>query len=421
MKAQASLEFLIILSLIAAMSLVVISTYSHQILPEASALDANRYTTTVSAGENLELAPGYPGEIIQMPGETELGKASYVQLAFYNCSNGYALVNASSSSLMFLQNSIKINIDQFGTGTLGFIPVESGQASAEISYAFYCGNYVENGSVEKSTYVTTAAGSAGTYFARIKSVENKVEYPLSKPQHIINITQSGHCTYVNFWYNPLPISIQCGTTNAWEYRVFSFYCYVDYSTETYTTCLYPNNLSYETTSIGQNYTLAYSMNLSISTPVGTLSAYINSSNTTAKLFLMNESVGYVRIENVSYSGTFAYGGIVANQSVQKYVNQSAFASYENARTNLFSVLNYFNSTASYSQQIYQAIYAYDSAANKLINSKPTELSYCQIANDLVCTAQWPFSFVINAYVTKNINVQNASMFYLGSSINLIRD
>ncbi len=305
-----------------------------------------------------------------------------------------------------------------------FIPVSSGYDSARFSYVLFCNGSEYSGNVVRSTYASYSSSNQGNssllYSAKLFSRNLSLVYGLDQQAPIIYTTESTHCTYTNFVYNPLPIGAQCGTDNVWAYRVFSLWCYYDVGgTDSKTTCIYPHNTSYATRTILSNYSLQYSLSLEIYTPIGVLRATLNNSHESAPLTFYNTTVGYAEVANASYAGELLSGGLLYNMSNYSIVNESAYSQYLTARSNMYSVLAYYNSTQTYSSQIYQAIYEYNKSAQNLLNNlgkAPCSAS----GNELYCRAQYPADFVINAYVTRNISISNATLQYLGSIINLVK-
>lgn len=409
MRAQTTLEFLAILSVTAIMVLVVITKYN-ALFPK---INGNTISLALIANASAPKEISKPGIAIFIPQQTSVGRLAYAQIAAYNCT-GFAVVSAKSSSLLFLSNITNFSVEGLSTSSLAFLPLSTGLSTANFSYSLYCQGNVSTGSRKLATYSLPLA-NLSSYAAWLSPSREEVIYQLSSPQPIISINESTHCTYVNFWYQPLPIQQQCGTSNAWEYRVFSSYCYYNVGgTTTTTTCIYPENTTNSTSyTTGINY--SYALNLSIFTPIGVLHSFL-SSNAAAPIFLYNKSVGYAKIENVTYLSSASYA-LLYSKNGTYFLNESAYEQYEQARSNMYSVLAFYNSTFSYSQQIDQAIYAYTQSVRKL--EKSIQNASCSIGNDIVCNAQSPLYFVINAYVEKDLGLENEAMSSMGSIIRLV--
>ncbi len=428
MRIQTSLEFLTILGVVSAMALLVIGAYSNTIAKqsrfESSFLSSQLLQDKLPNGSSSSEIEGTPSEIVFMQQSSTVGQVAYAQFAFFNCSKGYANISANSSALAFPQGSMHIGVQSIGIGTMQFIPLSSGYDSAKFSYVLFCNGSEYSGNVVRSTYASYASSDQGNssvlYSAKLLSRNLSLAYGLAQQAPIIYTTESSHCTYTNFVYTPLPIGAQCGTNNVWAYRVFSIWCYYNVGgTNSETTCIYPHNTSYATRTILSNYSLQYSLLLEIYTPIGVLKATLNNTRRSTPLRLYNNTVGYAEVANASYVGEPLSGGLLYNMSNYSIVNESSYSQYLTARSNMYSVLAYYNSTQSYSSQIYQAIYEYNESAQNLLHNlgkAPCSVS----SNELYCRAQYPIDFVINAYVTRNISIGNATLQYLGSVINLVK-
>ncbi|MGC8676354.1 MAG: hypothetical protein ACP5T3_02455 [Candidatus Micrarchaeia archaeon] len=418
MRIQTSLEFLVLLSVVASLALVAISAYVKNIMPQYRMFGAFAANSSVVEVNSSKSVSESPSAVVLMPPNTTISKASYLNVVFYNCSDGSANMSVNSASLFFQKASASERVEGIATESLPFVPTKEGIDAASIYYSLSCGNRTLS---SNQTVYTFASGAASNYSALYSmSISNRsehVDYPLQQTSPIIYTTQSTSCTRTNFWYQPLPIQYQCGTADAWEYRVFSIYCYYNVGgTTTTTTCIYPHDTQYNTSSLG-NATYAYAFTLSISSPLGALSARMSSSRQKNPLMLGNRQVGYAEVENVSYIGKLLEGGVLSNASEMYVANASAYDAYLQAKENLYSVLNYYNTTLSYSQQIYQALYEYNSSAQALIAGMKAAHAVA-IANAIISDPEYPFDYVINAYVENVTGLGNETMQYMGSVVNL---
>ena len=429
MEAQTSLEFLIILSTIAALSLSTIAFYAKNINTQKNILYALWPSSQNTSNTEPMHVSDKPEVAAVMQIQTTLGKPAEAQIIFYGCPSGSASITATSQSLLFSQNTTDISVNGFAIATFTFIPISTGTNKASLSYVLYCNGNRSTGSFLLNTYSKPeqSANLTQLYYASISNAKENIEYSTGNKEPIIYTTETTHCTYTDFNYNPYPIGVQCGTTNAWEYRVFSIWCYYNVGgTDTKTTCIYPHNTQYATASINSDaMSYAYNFTLKIGTPVGTLTSNISSAENTSPLMLFGRQVGYVTVANVSSENVPLQGGLLFYNNTSRIINESAYSQYEQASSNLYSVLAYYNSTLSYSQQIDQAIYAYNKIANQIINttdSKPAT-GACAVNSTIenttiICKAAYPFSYIITAHVANALGIGNETLSYMGSTITL---
>ncbi|MEM3180957.1 MAG: hypothetical protein QXY86_01060 [Candidatus Micrarchaeaceae archaeon] len=420
MRIQTSLEFMILLGVVASVALFAIGTYARTILPQYKQFGTVAYANASNNTLVLSAPQQKPGLAVQFPYYTEIYKTAYVGAVFYNCSNGTVKLSASSTSLFFPVNGTEVSLKGLGTASLPFVPMRTGANSAKLSYLIACRGTTYNGTENLSTYTNGVGNVSGysPYFAEITGRKELINYSLSGKSPIIYTTESTKCTKTDWNYNPLPIQYQCGTTSAWEYRVFSIYCYYNVGgTTTTTTCIYPHDTQYNTSGIG-NITYSYNFILKISTPIGVIESNISSARAESALKLGNKTVGYANVVSVAYLGQQLSGGFLINGSKISLANESAYAEYVQAEENLYSVLNYYNKTLSYSQQIDQAIYEYNTSSENLINSKQQNNGCLSNENMVSCTPEQPFSYVINAHILNVAGISNETLQYSGSIINI---
>ncbi|MEM3781843.1 MAG: hypothetical protein QXT43_02695 [Candidatus Micrarchaeaceae archaeon] len=418
MRIQTSLEFIALLAAVSSVALFAIGAYARTIMPQYKQISGS--FSNVSSSTAPVYLPEKPGFTAQLPYSTELYKTSYVGAIFYNCSNGTANLSAYSSSLFFPVKKAELALKGLGTDSLPFVPTRTGNNSAELYYEIKCNGVGYSGAENLSTYTSAVSNSSeqSLYFAEIADRNERVNYSLGSESPIIYTTESTQCTKTDWNYNPLPIQYQCGTTSAWEYRTFSIYCYYNVGgTTTTTTCIYPHNTQYSTSSIG-NATYSYSFLLKIRTPLGIAESNLSNAQQYSAIKLGNETIGSASVESVSYFGSGLSGGVLINGSVFSLANASAYAAYVQASDNLYSVLDYYNKTLDYSQQIYQAIYAYNVSSESLIGSRSQGSECLFNKGHMSCVPSQPFDYVIAAHINAS-GMGNETLQYAGSVINII--
>jgi len=153
MKLQASLEFLLTLSIIGVLIAGVIAIYgssiSHQKMLIGNLLKNESQPYTAEA-TNTSADFGY---IIYMPLNSTIGSKSSMQVVFYGCSNGSASLSAVSNSIMLQTSTEKIQISNIGIANIAFEPIVSGVDTVQLKYTALCGG-LHNGSITEATHCT---------------------------------------------------------------------------------------------------------------------------------------------------------------------------------------------------------------------------------------------------------------------------
>ncbi len=188
---------------------------------------------------------------------------------------------------------------------------------------------------------------------------------------------------------------------------------------TETVCIAPYPSGYNLSSIGQEESYSYSINLTIRAGK-TFTSRISSRNSTAPILYMGRIVGNVSVENVS-SQQEPPGGAVLSGPRYGYVNSTYLSRYETATSNLNSVLGYYNSSwVSYdiASEIQQTASSYDNYKNQVIAGSRNMTQYgCEIsAGSLRCSATYLFYYIINASISPKYFSGNQTITYEGSVI-----
>ncbi|MGC8586953.1 MAG: hypothetical protein ACP5K9_01530 [Candidatus Micrarchaeia archaeon] len=420
MRIQTSLEFLLALSVVGLLIASAVAVYGNSITKQRALVGAilqNESTTKMQANVSAESDFGY---IAYMPSNSTVGEENNMQLAFYGCGNGTAEVNSYSNSVLIQGVSEKLQISNIGIANIGFEPIKSGVDTIVVTYNAICGGY-HNGSVEESTFSSYPSSWQGiTPYAAIYNRSEKIAYATSAAGDVYGIKTWSHCTIYNFWYNPLPVSVQCGTSDAWSYMMFSNYCYTMNEGPDSTTCIVPVSTGYNVISTAQYpSSYIYSIGLSISMPGYSLNSQLKSGEVNSNVTIGSESVGNASVEWVS--GSSASGGmqIIQNGTALSVANSTAYSEYAQAMESMSSLLSYYNSTAisgSVQSLIQASIAAYTKSVSNLISTRHS-LEGCSLENSsLTCAPSHPFDYGIDARIS--MPVENTTVDYEGSEISI---
>ena len=419
MKIQASLEFILILSALSVLSVSVVTLYGKAVFAQNKLLreSGNALVSNAPVSYNSTQSAN-PGALLYMPVNSTVGKSSYLQITFFNCSNGAATVNLNSTSLLFANENIAVGIEDFGIASVPFTPMTSGKDTAAVSYRISCNGYEDAKTYSLSTFalLPQAQQNLTLYSAAISERNESVVYQLNSIKPVVNLTQATFCTQYDFWYHPFPITVQCGTLNAWEYLAGKLY----YCPWTTTTCIWKHPTQYNLTSTDQaNVTYSYGFYLSVFTPYGTMHSNLSGKERSAPVILNNLIIGHAEVISISSAPMSQNLNLLINGSSYNEINQSAYSEYDQARNNLFSTLDFYNRTETYSPQIDEALYAYNQSLKVLVNST-SKNTVCSDAGELLyCKPEIPFAYVVNLFITGNFTKGNATVFSSGSEINVI--
>lgn len=413
MRNQTSLEFLIIAGAIGLLVLSSVTQYGGMVKNyKAMAL---RLPTNYSIAYN----PTYyqkPYFEAQISPTSSQGSNNLLSMAAYGCANGTVSVQIKSQTMSLSAYNITQDFYNVWVYQDKFTP-SSNPAYVSISYAIACAAVRYNGSINLSS--TSAQQPASSqYYAYLSGRNESISY-IPNVENIPYLSQPAHCTYENFFYTPYPIGAQCGTSNAWQYRVFSSPCSSNGGSMTETYCVVPQQSAYNLTSTSATLNYTYSVNLTMDTGY-VLRSYLSSRNATSRVYFAGQPAGNASINAINYSSAgpltmLSYGNTLAD------VNYSLASGYDQARQNLFSMLSFYNSSTvspEIALQISQGIYEYNYYAGKLINaSESASQSQCSKENGIIkCPAQSPFYYGIDAKLAMPYAQSNQTTEYQGSII-----
>ncbi|MEM3236861.1 MAG: hypothetical protein QXT89_00920 [Candidatus Micrarchaeaceae archaeon] len=417
MKIQTSLEFLLVLGAIGTLTVTVVGIYSSKMHYE-QAIFSNVISN--SSPTNLTISKMQASKIYvipYLPLNTTIYQQSQLYIAVYGCTNGTAEFHLSSNSMAFAASNLHSQLSGVGMLTTEFEPLKVGANIANINYSIECNNHTESNETSLSTFSTESL-QGSQLSARISNRHEYINYPFESKTGLFALKEWSHCTYHDFWGNPLPTLYQCGA-NAWSYMVFSGYCYTNDEGQTVTFCIAPYstgvNLSYVSAS---DMGYSYNFTLSIYALNNIFSGNLSSTSRTSEIFLGKSVVGNATVLNVSGISTFSNEEILSEGNHSGIANSSAYTWYVQAKNNLYSILGYYNDSGVSSAtqaQIQQTVSAYSDAYSNLLKSVSYNLTSCSfLGSSMVCNAIEPFSYYIAADI-QGLDT-NSTISYMGSII-----
>ncbi len=426
MKAQASLEFILITSAISVVSLSVISLYGQNLAVQRPLLNAISNATQPGYAQSLRIhVTDNPQIAVYVPANSTTYASSNLQATAYGCTSGIVNVSLSSPSVFFPDHNYTAKMFDVAVLSIPFEPLSQGPNTIGVRYYIICGNLTYSGSENLSTYARPPSGgsSIATYSAYLSNRTEEVTYALNPPTQVINLTEWSHCTQSNFWGTILPVSSQCGTST-WGYMAFSGYCYYTKAVSvTSMQCIAPVATGYNTSDIRDSAGYKYGFALAISSPFGVMRAEIDG-NATSRLTLDNETVGSASVTGVSVSGQTPDVTLISSGNGYSIANSTALAQYLQAKNNLYGTLGYYNSTSvddPTQSSIQQSVSAFISASENLRGHESDSTSCAVSDGAYVCDSSSPFNYVIDVNVSQDLLGENQTLYYLGSEINLFKE
>ena len=414
MKQQTSLEFLMIAGAISVLILFAIMQYG-TIINQYKGVP-NVSLDNYSVPEN----PVYyqkPYLEASMPAVSSSGYQNELNLATYGCANGTISISLSSANITFSTYNLTERFYNVWTYQDGFAP-SAGLNRARLTYKISCSGSVYNGSEEMSTVYSHAVGQL-PYSAYLSGRNESIDYAAQK-QEIMALGTSSHCTYENFFYSPYPIQDQCGTTDAWQYLVSTAACASNGGPGTETVCVNPEESGYNISTTSQYQTeYVYTVNLTIAGTYA-LNSRILSSSKKNPVYYDGQPAGNASVENVTSSQ--GNPNIVLISGLKTgYVNYTYVSEYDQAENNLDSLLAFYNSSdvsSSVYSEIQQVVSSYDNSETKLIteSNNATQIKCTMESNSIMCPAEYPFYYVINATISPKYLSGNQVVSYEGSTI-----
>ncbi|MEM0150073.1 MAG: hypothetical protein QXW10_04210 [Candidatus Micrarchaeaceae archaeon] len=432
MKAQTSIEFLLILAAVAGMSVTFIYAYEHassQMNSIYGYLNAtgkeNNFTMPNPAGVHAR-AYMYVAPIMYLNGT---GSVEVIAALPQNASS--VEITPASNAFDFLPSDIYAN-STFSPYIAYFqaMPRQTGKEEIAVIVKITDGNAIMYEEANASTYVygqNAPPGSNATLepiSASVKQNNDSVLYGLSQKEGVPKLEETYHCTYLNFWYTPLSFKDQCGNA-AWDFSIFTDGCYDSGSTgRTY--CVYEDPTGTYTQNV--TYSSGYLYNATLSLAYEN-SAYVSNMN--------NKKTEAALLEGNAVAGNAVISGQIIGQAVQQPssmevvdsngsaypVGIDAYDAYEQYFLAMEGKLGYYNGSGVDSSEfssIQQSVSAYNAYLSKFLGT-PADKS-CNVTsstdNDyLSCPAAAPLDFEnVTAYLN-NISV-NRTILADGSTINV---
>ncbi|MGC8495790.1 MAG: hypothetical protein ACP5MX_01095 [Candidatus Micrarchaeia archaeon] len=393
MKAQTSIEFIILLAAVSSLSVFLIGLYGNVFSAERSSFSivSNAFANSTQNMTNVQYGAvqGFHMSIF-VPNSMYVGEQYTVQLAIYvppNSSIQYIHVNASNA---YVNPSSRANISS-GFTVLSFSVLPLNPGLVVVNATALLGNSTR--SVAGISYASIAQQSASNstmpYFSISRNLES-VAYNTSMPSHIYTLGLWSHCSYVSFWGSELSIGQECGAGASWYFWVGSWYCTwaPGSQSDTMTYCVYKQQSNASVQEILQKPHYIFSINVSVTYNNYNLNSELSSSVPEAPLLLKGMKAGNVLVSDVSGSANPISQYLVLDKPSGNYLeNASTYSIMQVTRQNLYNELSYYNGTSistSTLTRIEQGINSLNMIAGSIINGNESSSACSVSSNSVLC-------------------------------------
>ncbi|MDE1845813.1 MAG: hypothetical protein KGH53_00820 [Candidatus Micrarchaeota archaeon] len=422
MQAQSSLEFLLVLCIVSALALGMVSYY-HSIIPSKSSLMNLVSPQSYSNLTNIEInSTVLPRVLLYVPSNSTVNSSNLLQVASLGCQNGSITLSFSSPGTLFSRNRTSFALNGTSFGSIYFTPTSTGYTQILTNYTYLCGSRKISNLSTLSTFSSRPlpAPSISTPYVLITNRVELLSYNLTSNGPILNLNTFNHCTYSGP-FGVVGIGGECGTSNAWEYSVFSNYCYTQGHYYTITYCVIPSPMNSTLSSLNpSNPLLSYSFNLSLSLSGKILNSKVVL-NKSSPLYQNGKQVGTVKVTNASSASSPPNLNLLTVNGSSTQLDLSLYQSYLQARNNLFGSLSFYNKSEvspDIQSSLESSISSYVKVSGNLLNA-PANSPPCKLsASKYVCDSPSPFYYSIIVNITGPHSITQ-NFTYQGSTIKVL--
>lgn len=429
MRAQTSIEFLIIMAAVAGMSVAFIYAYAH-------------------AGNQVDSIYGYLNKTQQANAFPKIDNASLHAEIYAYMSQAISLDGSGTLEVIAAlpRNSSSISITPYSSAFY-FYP-----ASISSNYTYspyiayfqaipkYAGTWnltvsaviaADGTSIIKRAYASAYVQGIGTpsrngtagraISASLSQGNDSVLYGLSHEAGVPKLGETSHCTYLNFWYTPLSFQSQCGNA-AWDFSMFSDGCY-DAGSTGRTYCVYENPTGYYTQNVTSQEGYSYNLALALKYGNATYMSSIGSSEQHAELLYGNALAGNVTVSGQAGQPVQSPSLFEVMDSAQSSypVGIGAYDTYGQYFSSMEAKLGYYNGSGvgpSEFSSIQQSVSSYNAYLDSFLGTgaqKGCSVAYYKGIGYLSCPAAAPLDFgnitvdIYNSTINKSLSVDGSTI------------
>ncbi len=436
-RSQSSTEFLAILAAVAAFSVVALAVYAHFSSAQSSLYKGISGISGNLPGQASKNTVGAPHIDMYMvaPNTTTVNKSTGVYLIVDGQGAISVLASASGQGISVYPSWQNSTFRGFGILEFTAIAGSSGAKSVSIEASATSGNTtitrnqsvvmiaLQGPSLDASNPASVNASFTGSI---VENGQQRMDYYVSKPSQIYNVTYWSHCTYIGFFGGILPEPAQCGA-NTWGFDTGDSSCNVfayDGDNRFYCFALQGDNAN--ASSIGQQSGYLYNITLRISNASLALQATLTDNASSGELINSNGGeYGYAEITSVYapdvYPVPYLAYAVLGKQNRISAVNISAYSNYSSMHNQVTQLLNIYNSTGGADLGYIEGLISeLNRSASRLASSQPVNGSACLPTSQSYPTYYSCTTHSLNFNILVHLNGSQYSSanktFYIGSSV-----
>ncbi|MCL4387756.1 hypothetical protein M1567_01230 [Candidatus Marsarchaeota archaeon] len=431
MKLQGSIEFIIIMAAVASMGMIGVSYYSRVHSVMIGTLNAKN-SNSVGLHESMAAANDTISAYLLAP-EMQVGSASMATLLITTSLPSAISVSIKSPSVgLSRKNFSSSGYEKQASFVFYAIPTLTGANNVSFEITAFNGSskseYDANASLY--AYVSNQSKSLGNpaagaiSYVRLHPENESVVYTAGKHSRLYYITESSHCSELNFWGQQMPIQSQCPGAS-WYFWAFSANCYygsAQVPTKTY--CVYKTYSGYNASALSSTLRYNYNVTLEIGYEGLNLSSDMNK-NSNSNITYNGKVFGTAAPGNSIYAQSIQPGSLyIFNSGDKIYTGSNAnYSAYGYAYSNIKDNLAYYNNSGNGATgTIDREIYAYNNSLSRLISTlEPADSGLCNASingNSILyeCRPDSPMQFYNVTADIYNYTGKQSEYSYMGSEI-----
>ena len=431
-KLQSSIEFIIIMAAVASMGVVGVSYYSRVHSVMMGALNAKNPNPTSLNGSMAAINDTISAYLLAPV--LQVGNASMATLLVSTSLPSKISANISSVTISLSRKNFSSNgYERQAAFVFYAVPMSTGAGivSLEITAINGSSKSEYRANVTLYAYQNKQSQSQGNQssneirYVYLHPENESVTYTTGKQSKLYYITESSHCSELNFFGQQMPIQSQCPGAS-WYFWAFSANCYygsAQVPTKTY--CVYKTYSGYNASALSSVPKYNYKINFGIGYNNLNLSSKLIQSSQFSNITLNTKVFGTASPGNSIYAQSIQPDSIYIFSSRGKaYVGSDAnYSAYEYAYSGVKDDLAYYNNSDNGATgTIEREIYSYNNSLSKLIGTlAPANSSSCKASISTAgiaysCKPDSPMQFYNISADIYNYTGKQSEYSYMGSEI-----
>lgn len=430
-KLQSSIEFLIIMAAVASMAVIGVSYYSrvHSVIVGAFSKNPNQSSLNESMAAINDTISAY-----LLAPALQVGNASMATLLVSTSMPSEISANISGANIGISQNNFYgKSYEKQAAFVFYVLPKYAGTSrlSFEITAINGSDKYEYKANATLYAYGDNQSGFNGSNsnksisYVYLRPENESIAYMAGKQSKLYYITESSHCSDLNFWGQQMPIQSQCPGAS-WYFWAFSSSCYygnAQVPTKTY--CVYKTYSGYNSSALSSAPKYYYNVTLGISYEGLNLSSELTQNSSVSNITLNASIFGTASPGNSIYAQSMLPSSSYIFSSGNKaYIGSAAnYSAFEYAYSKIKDDLAYYNDSGNGNTgTIEREIYSYNNSLSKLIgtlasaDSGSCKASIGSTGISYSCKPDYPLQFYNVSAKIYNYTGKQSEYSYMGSEI-----